>query len=262
MKCDVFQIDAFATHVFAGNPALICCLDDWPEDALLQAIAAEHGGGAVIAFLVDRGSHFEIRYFMSIGELGLVGHASLAAAHVVLRILKPGLGAAVLQRRSGTLKVASLGDDLLAITLPALPAGRCEAPPALAAALGVPLREVRVNRNQYFAILDSEETVTGLAPDMAELMKLDRDGVIVTAPGKASEFVSRAFAPKEGLPEDPVCGSAHLALVPYWSERLKRNEHVALQLSPRGGELHCALQGDEVRLAGRCALYMQGTIHI
>lgn len=260
MKCDVFQIDAFATLVFAGNPALVCCLDDWPEDGLLRAITAEHTG-AVIAFLVDRGSHFEIRYFMSIGELSLVGHASLAAAHVVLRILRPGLTQAVLQRRSGALKVASLGDDLLAITLPALPAARCEAPPALATALGVPLREVRVNQNQYFAILDSEETVAGLAPDMAELMKLDRDGVIVTAPGRASEFVSRAFAPKEGLPEDPVCGSAHLALVPYWSQRLGRSEHVALQLSPRGGELHCALQGDEVRLAGRCALYMQGTIH-
>lgn len=262
MKCDVFQIDAFAARVFAGNPALICCLNDWPEDELLQAITAEHGGGAVVAFLVDRGPHFEIRYFMSIGELGLVGHASLAAAHVVLRILRPGLAQAVLQRRSGTLKVARLDDDLLAITLPALPAAPCPAPAALGAALGVPLREVRVNQNQYFAILDSEEAVAGLAPDMDELMKLDRDGVIVTAPGNVSDFVSRAFAPKEGLPEDPVCGSAHLALVPYWSERLGRNEHMALQLSPRGGELHCALHGEEVRLAGRCALYMQGTIHI
>lgn len=261
MKCDVFQIDAFAGRVFAGNPALVCCLSDWPEDALLQAITAEHNG-AVIAFLVDRGSQFDIRYFMSIGELGLVGHASLAAAHVVLRILRPDLAEAVLQRRSGKLKVASLGDDLLAITLPALPAERCQAPAALGAALGVPLSEVRVNQNQYFAILDSESTVAALSPDMNALMTLDRDGVIVTAPGRTSEFVSRAFAPKEGLPEDPVCGSAHLALVPYWSERLKRNEHVALQLSPRGGELHCVLQGDEVRLAGQCALYMQGTIHI
>ncbi|MBK1869582.1 PhzF family phenazine biosynthesis protein [Aestuariivirga sp. YIM B02566] len=262
MKCDVFQIDAFAARVFAGNPALICCLDEWPEDELLQAITAEHGGGAVVAFLVDRGPHLEIRYFMSIGELGLVGHASLAAAHVVLRILRPGLAQAVLQRRKGALKVAQLDDDLLAITLPALPAERCEVPPALATALGVPLREVRVNQNQYFAILDSETTVAAVAPDMNALMTLDRDGVIITAPGRASEFVSRAFAPKEGLPEDPVCGSAHLALVPYWSERLGRREHVALQLSPRGGELHCALLGDEVRLAGQCALYMQGTIHI
>lgn len=262
MKCDVFQIDAFAAHVFAGNPALVCCLHDWPEDGLLRAIAAEHGGGAVVAFLVDRGSHFEIRYFMSIGELGLVGHASLAAAHVVLRILRPGLAEAVLQRRNGTLKVASLAGDLLAITLPALPAATCAVPPALAAALGVPLRDVRVNQNQYFAILDSEATVAALAPDMTALMQLDRDGVIVTAPGTASAFVSRAFAPKEGLPEDPVCGSAHLALVPYWSERLGRSEHVALQLSPRGGELHCALLGEEVRLAGRCALYLQGTIHV
>lgn len=261
MKCDVFQIDAFATHVFAGNPALVCCLDDWPEDGLLQAITAEHKAD-VVAFLVDHGRHFDIRYFTPIGELGLVGHASLAAAYVVLRILKPDLTEAVLHRRKGTLKVASLDETLLAITLPALPAQACAVPAALSAALGVPISEVRVNQNQYFAILDKEATVTGLSPDMDEFMKLDRDGVIVTAPGEASQFVSRAFAPKEGLPEDPVCGSAHLALVPYWSERLKRNDHVALQLSPRGGELHCALQGDEVRLAGQCALYMQGTINI
>lgn len=261
MKFDVFQIDAFANRVFAGNPALVCCLDDWPEDGLLRAITAEHNE-PVVTFLVDRGKRFDIRYFSPLGELELVGHASLAAAHVILRVLRPGLEEITLDRRSGTLRLSRLNDTLLAITLPVLPARPCAAPAGLFAALGVALGEVRENRNQYFVVLDQESDVSALAPDMNELMKLDRDGVIVTAPGSACQFVSRAFAPKEGLPEDPVCGSAHLALVPYWSERLRRTEHLALQLSPRSGELHCSLQDDEVRLAGYSVLYMQGTIRI
>lgn len=261
MKLNVFQIDAFASRVFAGNPAMVCCLDEWLDDGVLQSITTEHNS-AVVAFLVDRGPHFDIRYFTALGELGLVGHASLAAAHVVLRVLRPDLPEAVLHRRTGTLKVASLSDKLLSITLPVLPALSCPPPAGLASALGVDFTEVRVNGNQYFVILEREADVAKLAPDMDGLMKLDRDGVIVTAPGDKCQFVSRAFAPKEGLPEDPVCGSAHLALVPYWSERLGRTEHLALQLSPRGGELHCSLHDNEVRLAGRCALFMEGTIHI
>src|SRR5688572_25519035 len=219
MKLDVFQIDAFANRVFAGNPATVCCLGEWLDDAMLQSITVEHNA-AVVAFLVDRGRHFDIRFFTQMGELGLVGHASLAAAHVVLRILKPDLPEAVLKRRNGALKVSRLSDKLLAITLPALPAQSCPAPSELGQALGVAFSEVRVNQNQYFVVLDREAEVAALSPDMDRLMKLDRDGVIVTAPGDTCQFVSRAFAPKEGLPEDPVCGSAHLALVPYWSDRL------------------------------------------
>jgi PhzF family phenazine biosynthesis protein len=261
MKFDIYQLDAFASRVFAGNPALVCRLDKWPDDGLLQSIAAQHGM-SVVAFLVDRRTHFDIRYFTPLGELALVGHASLAAAYVVLRILRPDLPEAALKRRNGPLTVSRLSDGLLAITLPVLPAHACAAPAELRAALGVACNEVRVNQNQYFVFLDDETTVSSLSPDMDLLMKLDRDGVIVTAPGDQSQFVSRAFAPKEGLPEDPVCGSAHLALVPYWSDRLGRTDHLALQLSPRGGELHCSLNGNEVRLAGHCALYMEGTIHI
>jgi len=261
MKLPVYQVDAFAGRVFAGNPAIVCCLDEWLDDSSLAAIAAEFNI-PLTAFLVERGDEFEIRYFMPIGELPLVGHASLAAAHVILRILKPLRSSATLRRRTGTLAVSRQGDELLAIQLPIIPSHTCAAPVALIEALGMPLPQVRVSDGQYFVFLETERAVDSVAPDMDRLMQLDRDGVIVTAPGDQCEFVSRAFAPKEGLPEDPVCGSAHLSLVPYWSERLGRTEHRALQLSPRGGELQCSLQGGDVRLAGRCALFMEGAIQI
>jgi PhzF family phenazine biosynthesis protein len=261
MQAPVYQVDAFASRVFAGNPAIVCCLTEWLDDGLLTAIAAEHNI-SVAAFLVERGEEFEIRYFMPTGELPLVGHASLAAAHVVLRILRPRLSKAVLRRTTGTLIVSRLSDRLLAIQLPVVQSRVCPAPAGLGAALGVSFSEVRESDGQYFVLLESEAAVSSVAPDMHRLMQLDRDGVIVTARGDRCDFVSRAFAPKEGLPEDPVCGSAHLSLVPYWSDRLGRTEHRAVQLSPRGGELHCSLQGNEVRLAGECALYMEGTLHI
>ncbi|MEZ5832389.1 MAG: PhzF family phenazine biosynthesis protein [Dongiaceae bacterium] len=261
MKLPMFHLDAFTGTVFGGNPAVVICVEEWLPDALLAAIAVEHNISTT-AFLRKDGDAYEIRYFMPIGELSLVGHASLAAAHVLLRLLRPDLASTTLRRRGGALHVSKLDNGSSAITLPASPAQPCSAPAGLRAALGVPIAEVRANDAQYFAVLDSQSAVARTTPDMDALMQLDRDGVIVTAPGDDCDFVSRAFAPKEGLPEDPVCGSAHLALVPYWSERLVRTEHRALQLSPRGGELHCALTGGEVRLAGRCALYMEGAITI
>ncbi len=261
MELPVYQVDAFASRVFAGNPAVVCCLDGWLDDEVLTSIAAEHNISTT-AFLVARDEGFEIRYFSGAGELGLVGHASLAAAHIVLRVLHPKIASASLRRRNGILRIFRLDGDLLAIQLPAAAAEPCTAPAGLDAALGSPFLEVRATPAQYFVVMPDEATVAGLAPDMARLMALDRDAVIVTAPGRDCDFVSRAFAPKEGLPEDPVCGSAHLALVPYWSERLQQRSHLARQLSPRGGELHCVLDGAEVRLAGRCVLYMKGMIQI
>jgi PhzF family phenazine biosynthesis protein len=261
MKLRVYQIDAFASRVFAGNPAVVCLLDGWLDDAVLTAIAAEHNISTT-AFLVDGSEGFEIRYFAGAGEFALVGHASLAAAHVVLRLLHPEISRATLRRRNGLLEVSRLDEELLAIQLPAAVAEPCAAPAGLEAALRADFIEVRATEAQYFVVMKDEAAVASVAPDMERVMGLDRDAVIVTAPGNRCAFVSRAFAPKEGLPEDPVCGSAHLALVPFWSDRLQQKEHLALQLSPRGGELHCSLQEGEVRLAGRCALYMEGLIHI
>lgn len=259
MKSAVFQIDTFTDKVLGGNPAVIVCVDAWPDDATLAAIAREHNAPTT-AFLREAGGAFEIRYFLPIGELPLVGHASLAAAHVVLKILRPGLVSATLKRRNGTLRISAEDGGRLAITLSASPAQPCTTPAGLAGALGAEIAEIRANGAQYFAVLENASTVARIAPDMDALMRLDRDGLVVTARGEDCDFVSRAFAPKEGLPEDPVCGSAHLALVPFWAERLGQRSLHARQLSPRGGELHCTLEGDAVRLAGRCAVYLAGTI--
>jgi len=259
MKSTVFQIDTFTDRVLGGNPAVVVCLSDWLEDTTLAAIAQEHNAPTT-AFLRESGNEFEIRFFLPIGELPLVGHASLAAAHVLLKLLRPGLAAATLRRRTGMLRVSTDDDGRVAITLPAVSAEPCVTPGGLAEALGATILEVRANGAQYFAVLESAAAVARVAPDMDALMRLDRDGLVVTARSDDCDFVSRAFAPKEGLPEDPVCGSAHLALVPFWAERLGKRRMRALQLSPRGGELHCRLEGDAVRLAGRCALYMAGTI--
>jgi predicted PhzF superfamily epimerase YddE/YHI9 len=260
MRLPVYQVDAFAGCVFAGNPAVVCRLEAWLPDDVLQAIASEHNISTT-AFLVERGDGAEIRYFAPVGEFPLVGHASLAAAYVLLELLHPGRASLTLHRRDGTLTVSRQG-ELLAIQLPLVAARPCPAPPPLLAeGLGVRLGEVRTTDARYFAVFDTEAELAALAPDMDRLLRLDRD-VVVTAPGAACDFVSRAFAPREGLPEDPVCGSAHLTLVPFWSQRLGKTEHHALQLSPRGGELFCTLLGNEVRLAGRCALYFEGVARI
>jgi PhzF family phenazine biosynthesis protein len=262
MKLPVFQIDAFATAVFGGNPAVVCCLEEWPDDAVLKAIAVEHNISTT-AFLIDRGADIEIRYFAPFGELPLVGHASLAAAYIVLSRLSPEADSVTLRRRTGTLAVSREPGGRFAITLPVVAAPLAPVPDGLASALGIgAIDEVRANASQYFVVLNDEAEIARLAPDMDKLMRIDRDGIVVSAPSRRADFVSRVFAPKEGLPEDPVWGSAHLSLVPYWSERLGKTAHHALQLSERGGELFCTLHGDAVRLAGACALYSEGSIHL
>jgi PhzF family phenazine biosynthesis protein len=259
LRLPVYQLNAFSSVAFGGNPAAVCLVDDWPEDDLMASMAREQGIPAT-AFVRMTSEPFEVRYFAPIGELAFVGHASLAVAQVLLGTLfgdRPGME---LRTKAGMLQMGRGSSGRMTITLPSVPPVPCRMEKQLSAALGVPVAETWSSSGHYFALCEGEQIVQSLQPDMSALMLLDRDAVVATARGEDCQFVSRAFAPKEGLDEDPVCGSAHLTLVPYWSERLGRRNHRALQLSKRGGELFCSFDGEAVELAGRCALYLEGTI--
>ncbi len=258
MHLPLYQLDAFTGRLFAGNPAAVCPLEEWPADTVLQSIAMENNLSET-AFFSGREGSYRLRWFTPSSEIDLCGHATLASACVIFRYLEPALSRAEFQTRSGILTVEKQG-DLLAMDFPARPADPCSLPEALAAGLGVvPLQVLR--SRDYMAVLDSEETVRGLRPRMEELVKLDCTGIIATAPGRESDFVSRFFAPRVGVPEDPVTGSSHCTLIPYWSERLGKKDLHSLQVSPRGGELFCTDLGNRVRIAGRAVTYLEGIIH-
>lgn len=257
MHLPLYQIDAFTDRLFAGNPAAVCPLEEWPADAVLQSIAAENNLSET-AFFIGRDGVYRLRWFTPAAEIDLCGHATLASAYVIFRYLEPALSRTEFHTRSGVLAVEKQG-DLLAMDFPARPADPCPLPEALTAGLGTAPLAVFRSRD-YMAILDSEETVRGLRPRMDELVKLDCTGIIATAPGRKSDFVSRFFAPRVGVPEDPVTGSSHCTLIPYWSERLVKKDLHSIQVSPRGGELFCTDLGDRVRIAGRAVTYLEGII--
>jgi len=258
----LYQVDAFTGRVFAGNPAAVCPLNAWPDDSVLQAIAAENNLSET-AFFAAAGEGFALRWFTPAVEVALCGHATLATAYVIFTLLEPGRTAPIVfsTAKSGALTVARDGERL-SMDFPALPAAPCATPDTLAQALGHAPAETRAAPRDYLAVFDDEAAVRALDPDIAALAALDRDGVIVTAPGDQVDFVSRFFAPHLGVAEDPVTGSAHCTLTPYWAARLGKNAMRALQVSQRGGELACTLAAGRVHLAGQCALYLQGTITI
>jgi len=257
MKIPIYQIDAFTRNLFKGNPAAVCPLESWLEDKTLQALAAENNLSET-AFFVLRGDHYDLRWFTPKMEVDLCGHATLASAHVIFHFLDPSATVVRFQTRSGLLSVER-EDDLLSMQFPARPGAPVHPPESLIQGLGVQPQEVLFSRD-YLAVFGSEETVKSITPDTSHLMKLDGLGVIVTAPGKEADFVSRFFAPKAGVPEDPVTGSAHCTLIPYWARRLRKKELHALQFSERGGELFCTDLGDVVRIAGHAVTYLEGSI--
>jgi PhzF family phenazine biosynthesis protein len=259
MRIPYYHVDAFASRPFSGNPAGVCPLPEWLPDATLQQIAAENRHSET-AFFVGEGGVYDLRWFTPTVEVDLCGHATLAAAHVIFRHLGYAGERIRFRSQSGDLTVSQRG-DLLVLDFPALPARPCPPPPALIEALGTAPLEVRRARD-YLALLASEEEVAALRPDVLKLAQLDCLGVIVTAEGREADFVSRFFAPAAGIPEDPVTGSAHCTLVPYWAERLGRQRFTARQLSARGGELYCELQGKRVHIGGRAVTYLTGTIEL
>jgi PhzF family phenazine biosynthesis protein len=259
MKIPIYQIDAFAEHVFEGNPAAVCPLREWLDDAVLQAVARENNLSET-AFYVPEDEGYHIRWFTPVAEVDLCGHATLGTAYVILHELEPSLDRVTFRSRSGMLKV-DRQDDMLAMDFPAQPPRPCDAPSMLAEALGRPPLEILASED-YFAVLAKEEDVMTLEPDFNRLKELDRRGIIVTAMGNQADFVSRFFAPKLGIDEDPVTGSAHCALTPYWANRLGKSHLRAHQRSKRGGSLYCEDRGDRVLIAGKAVKYLEGHIII
>lgn len=261
MRAPIFQVDAFTTRRFAGNPAAVLPMDRFLDDATLQAIAAENNL-AETAFLVPEGGDYRLRWFTPTTEVPLCGHATLASAAVVMERLEPGRNRVVFHSASGPLTVNRTESGYL-MDFPSRPSAPISTPPGLAEALGVKPIEVFADAFNYMALLDSAQVVRELAPDIAALARLDRSGVVVTAPGDGShDFVSRYFAPAKGIPEDPVTGGAHCALAPYWARRLGKAEFRAYQASRRGGEIICRLIGDRVELEGACVFYLEGEVEI
>jgi len=259
MKIPIFQIDAFTNQLFGGNPAAVCPVEAWPDEATMQAIAAENNISET-AFFMEAGDYYDLRWFTPVAEVDLCGHATLATAHLLFNEIEIGGQVVHFETRSGRLSVSRDGDSLV-MNFPAQPPEPCEVPEGLVPALGVEPVEILANAD-YFVVLDSEDQVRALTPSIALLRGLDRRGVIVTAAGSEVDFVSRFFAPKSGIDEDPVTGSAHCELTPYWSKRLGKTMLSAQQVSARGGELFCEDQGERVLISGRAVTYMEGLIDI
>jgi predicted PhzF superfamily epimerase YddE/YHI9 len=257
----IYQVDAFTSRRFAGNPAAVMLLERFVDDVSLQAIAAENNL-AETAFLVPDGEDYRLRWFTPTVEVPLCGHATLASAAVVMERLEPHRERVVFHSASGPLGVERTVTGYV-MNFPARVSEPVTPPPLLAEALGQAPVEVVADRFNYLALLETADQVRRLTPDVAKIARLDRDGLIVTAPGDGGyDFVSRYFAPAKGIPEDPVTGGAHCALAPYWAKRLKKTAFRAFQASQRGGEVGCRLIGNRVELEGSCVFYLEGQAEI
>jgi PhzF family phenazine biosynthesis protein len=264
MRIPLFHANAFTDGRFTGNPAAVCLLNSPLDDGQLRKVAAENNLSAT-AFLMPSGKEFELRWFTPRCEVKLCGHATLAAAHVVLRILDPALDRIRFQTRFQGALTVTKGSDCLRMDFPALiPQPLAHVPETLCRALGqnAGLLEVGEVNQTYIARLGDEGAVRSLNPDLARLEQLHPVVALVTAPGENADFVSRYFAPGYGIREDPVTGSAHCALAPYWARRLGKSRLHARQLSERSGELWCELEGDRVFLEGKVQFTMQATLEI
>ena len=257
MDIQYYHVDVFSGSPFKGNPAGVCLLDFWLDDVLLQNIATENNLPET-AFIVPDGEYFALRWFTPTIEMDLCGHATLGAAFVLNLTNDITRWPVHFATQSGVLSVTK-ENDFYFLDLPSRPASTCPTPDNLIKGLGKKSRELYKSRD-YLAIFDNEEQVADLAPDFTLLEGLDCLGIIVTAPGEDVDFVSRFFAPAAGIPEDPVTGSSHCTLIPYWSKRTGKKHLFTRQISSRGGELTCENKDDLVRIGGQVALYHSGTI--
>ena len=273
MELPIYQVDAFASAVFRGNPAAICPLEAWLPDEILQAVAMENNLSET-AFYVPQGpDRYGLRWFTPRVEVELCGHATLAAASVILDLRREILGPRVVFESLGGELTVERDGNLYALDFPARPPQPCLADPLVAAGLGSEPSLILASSapdpasEDYMCVFEDASQVRDLKPDMEKLARIDRFSVIVTAPGPATgpaacDFVSRFFAPGKGIPEDPVTGRAHTSLIPYWSRRLGKSRLFGRQVSSRGGELWCEDRGGRVRIAGGAVPYLQGRISV
>lgn len=259
MILKIFQIDAFADRIFRGNPAAVCPLETWLDDGNLQSIAEENNLSETAFFTGDNG-RYHLRWFTPLTEVDLCGHATLAAAWVIRKELGDTASPLCFQTRSGELRVENKA-ELFTLDFPLQPPVSCDPPKILLESLHVEPLEV-LRAEDYLVRVANEDVVRKLRPDFSTLKKLPLRGVMVTAPGDRVDFVSRWFGPKVGVDEDPVTGSAHTTLAPYWAKQLGRKELQAEQVSARGGMLTCKVEGKRVFISGTAVKYMEGTIYI
>jgi predicted PhzF superfamily epimerase YddE/YHI9 len=263
MPIPLFHLNAFTDQPFRGNPAAVCPLEAWLDDEWLRAVAAENNLSET-AYFVREGQDYRLRWFTPRYEVDLCGHATLASAFILLIILEPKRESVRFLTRSGVLTVR-LQEDMLVMDFPALPPWECRNPPAdlvKGLSAGPAYSSVQQIKDNYFVVYDSEEDVRSVRPDLGLLEKLHPAGVAVTARGKDADFVSRYFAPSYGIPEDPVTGSTHCSLAPYWAKRLGRTSLHARQASRRGGELWCEMAGNRILIKGKAVLTLQGSLLI
>ena len=260
MKISLYQVDAFADAVFKGNPAAVCPLDEWLDDDLLQAIAGENNLSET-AYFVAKGDAYELRWFTPVAEVDLCGHATLASAYVVFEHIERDAGAVNFDTRSGRLSVARGAGGLLTMDFPSQPGAELAVGEDIIQALGAE-PSFLYSSEDLMAVFERQCQIAAIEPDFAALKKIEGRGVIITALGDEVDFVSRFFAPKFDIPEDPVTGSAHCMLTPYWAHRLGKMEMQARQISARGGDLTCTLNGERVGISGRASEYMKAEISL
>jgi PhzF family phenazine biosynthesis protein len=259
MKIPIYQVDAFTSTLFAGNPAAVCPLEKWLDSGIMQNIAAENNLSET-AFFVKKNNFYELKWFTPKVEVNLCGHATLASGHVLFNFLNYEDQEIRFETLSGRLTVRRSG-ELITLNFPATSPVKVKPPDKLTNGLGKKPLEVYKSRD-YMALFEHEKDILSMQPDFGILGKLDCLGIIITSVGEKSDFVSRFFAPAAGVDEDPVTGSAHTTLVPFWANKLNKTKFHAFQVSKRGGELFCELSGDRVLISGRAKTYLTGEIGI
>ena len=260
MELTIYQIDAFTAQLFGGNPAAVCPLTEWLPTDIMQKIALENNLSET-AFIIPEGDRYHIRWFTPAIEVDLCGHATLATAHALYAEMGYAKDAVVFNSKSGLLTVSKKG-DLYTMNFPTDELGTVAIPQEITDGLGVMPKEVFRGKDDYLAIFDSQTTIENFSPDFNKLGQLKARGIITTAKGDTVDFISRCFFPAAGIDEDPVTGSAHTTMTPYWTKKLGKTQMDARQLSARGGLLHCEYLGDRVNISGKAVTYLRGVITI